>query len=73
MRGARRRSLDDLPDEKSSGRMSSTFPRNFKAKSVMFGCDVNNGGSKEDIKIENPKTSAKVVDKHPHRSFAVFY
>ena len=60
LRGARRRSLDDLPDDKPGGRMTSTFPRNSKAKSVLFGYGVSGGGSQEDVDSEKPTPAAKV-------------
>ena len=57
-RGARRRSLDDLPDDKTGGRMTSTFPRNSKARSVLF--TYGSGGSQEDVQSEKPTPAAKV-------------
>jgi len=57
-RGARRRSLDDLPDDKTGGRMTSTFPRNSKARSVLF--TYGSGGSQEDVQSEKPTPAAKL-------------
>ena len=73
VRGARRRSLDDLPDDKGNSRLSSTFPRNSKAKSVLFGYDVNNVGSKEDIKIESPKKTVNVSTIPPPQNLSYFF
>eukprot|EP00795_Rhopilema_esculentum_P014707 gene14707-5804_t len=59
-RGPRRRSFDGLADDKLSSRMSSTFPRNSKCKSVLFDFPISNAKSQEDIKVPAPKPSVKL-------------
>lgn len=59
-RGARRRSLDDLTDDNAKSRMSRTFPRNSKCKSVLMDFSGNSIKLKKDMKLTSPKGSPKV-------------
>eukprot|EP00794_Sanderia_malayensis_P003065 gene3065-3529_t len=64
LRGERRRSLDDMSDDKLGSRMSSTFPRNAKCKSVLFDFSSSSLKKQIDIKLDkSPRPSPKIHHK----------